>query len=118
MADIVSSQPINQARLPLEVCEMIIDMLAGSYDVYAMDRSSRRNLNSCRLVCRDWVPRCRFHLFDEISVHSRDELQALSTFLRTSSFHADRVRILKVTAVVLTSPGYLLSPSLFPNFAI
>ena len=97
MADIISLQPNKRLRLPVEVCEKIIDVLAGPFNEYSvMDREVRKSLNNCRLVCRDWVPRCRFHLFDEVSVHSRDSLQAVATFLRTSSFHAGQVRILKI----------------------
>ena len=97
MVAIVAQHRTIQPRLPVEVCEHIINMLAGRDDekMY-MNREIRKSLSSCRLVCRDWVPRCRFHLFDEVSVHSRDELQAAATFLRRSSFHADRVRILKI----------------------
>lgn len=82
--------------LPVEVCERIIDMLAGDYSRTPMDPTTRSNLNTCRLVCRAWVPRCRLHLFDEIFVNSRDALRSLAAFLRASSFHTDRVRILRI----------------------
>ena len=52
MVDIVSFQPKNRPRLPIEVCERIIDMLAEPVALF-MDREIRKSLNNCRLVCRD-----------------------------------------------------------------
>ena len=65
MTSIAAYQSPGQPRLPVEVCENVIDMIAGPFDDYAtMDPEARRILNICRLVCRAWVPRCRLHLFD------------------------------------------------------
>lgn len=70
-------------------------MLAGNYD--SMDHRTRKHLNRCRLVCRDWVPRCRLHLLNEISVNSRPSLESLAKFLLASPFHAERVTVLKIS---------------------
>lgn len=99
MSDIIAiaSVPSNSPQLPLEVCEEIIDIVAGYYnDGDPLEPEARRDLNACRLVCNAWLPRCRFHLYQEIFVDSPDGLQATATFLWRSCFHADRARLLRI----------------------
>lgn len=47
-------------RLPLETCEGIIEYVAEDIAQYT------RTLHSCALVCRSWVPRSRFFLFQRV----------------------------------------------------
>ncbi|KAK0216841.1 hypothetical protein IW262DRAFT_150284 [Armillaria fumosa] len=42
--------------LPVELCNLIIDHL----------HDSKPSLLACSLVCRAWVPECRFHLFYQV----------------------------------------------------
>ncbi|KAK7683254.1 hypothetical protein QCA50_013516 [Cerrena zonata] len=50
-------------KLPIEVCEAIIDRINEIFDD---DRS--RDLASCARVCRAWVPRAQMHLFSMVNV--------------------------------------------------
>lgn len=52
------------------MCENIIDYLA-----YPVDRPS---LYSCALVCRAWLPRCRYHLFHVVHIRTQRQLRLLS----------------------------------------
>ena len=55
-------------RLPIEVCERIIDWVAAApefdnlYKLYE-DDFALATLRSCSLTCRSWTPRTRLHLF-------------------------------------------------------
>lgn len=79
--------------LPVEICEHIIDHLVDESSP-TEDKVSR-DLRACRLVCRAWVPRCRFHLFRSLNIVSQDMLQSIASFFQTSPFHADRVQTLR-----------------------
>ncbi|KAG7099909.1 hypothetical protein E1B28_001707 [Marasmius oreades] len=52
------SAPINQRTIPLEIIEHIVDQFGDSL----------LDLKTCSLVCRDWLPRARHHLFRSISL--------------------------------------------------
>ncbi len=45
--------------LPTELCNLIIDHL----------HDSKPSLFACSLVCRAWVPECRFHLFHKVVLY-------------------------------------------------
>lgn len=53
--------------LPTEVEERIISFLDAAEYV------ERRTILDCALVCRDWVPFCRYKLFHTISLYNRSE---------------------------------------------
>ncbi|KIP09924.1 hypothetical protein PHLGIDRAFT_288540 [Phlebiopsis gigantea 11061_1 CR5-6] len=59
------------ARLPPELCDMIIDFLYDEKPV----------LSICTLVCRAWLRAARYHLFDSIYVHCEKNLDAFHDFL-------------------------------------
>lgn len=97
MASVVPCASSILPRLPIEVWESVIDILAGYYDgFHPLESKARRDVNTCRLVCRAWVPRCRLHLYNEIFLDSRDGLQATSNFLQHSTFHTSRVYALQI----------------------
>lgn len=49
---------------PLEIIDQIIDHL----------HADRNALGACGLVCRDWLPCSRFHLFESVHLHSNNAL--------------------------------------------
>ncbi|GJE88383.1 hypothetical protein PsYK624_044660 [Phanerochaete sordida] len=51
--------PPGAARLPPELCDQVIDNVAGYYDLH----DSVRTLLACSLTCRSWVGRARRHLY-------------------------------------------------------
>ena len=83
-------------KLPIEVWEHVIDMVASPRGIVSSLDSVRRALCACRLVCRAWVPRCRLHLLKVLHIGSRDTLQSIASLLWTSPFHADQVRSLRI----------------------
>ena len=52
-------------RLPLETCEGIIEYVAEDIAQHT------RTLHSCALVCRSWVPRSRFFLFQRVHLDNK-----------------------------------------------
>ncbi|OCH88391.1 hypothetical protein OBBRIDRAFT_795287 [Obba rivulosa] len=62
-------QRLHGPRLPIEVWENIID-LAG----YPFDRPS---MLSCALVCRAWLPRSQFHLFNAVCLRTTRQIRLL-----------------------------------------
>ncbi|KAK7025447.1 hypothetical protein VNI00_015975 [Paramarasmius palmivorus] len=54
----MSTVSAGRARLPPEIFDQVVDHL----------EDSPTDLKSCSLVCRDWVPRSRFHLFRSLSL--------------------------------------------------
>ncbi|KAK0436950.1 hypothetical protein EV421DRAFT_1739363 [Armillaria borealis] len=47
---------LRRTMLPVELCNLIIDHL----------HDSKPSLLTCSLVCRAWIPECRFHLFHNL----------------------------------------------------
>ena len=86
----------NLPELPVEVWEHIIGLLASRSPSAPDSDSARQDLSRCCLVCRAWVPRCRFFLFHELYLDSRRTLSSVATFLKKSPFHADFIRTLKI----------------------
>lgn len=68
-------------RLPIELCELIIDTLGHDYTGWAHDADGRA-LQSCALVSRAWRPRAQLHLFAHIAVNSFPALERLACALR------------------------------------
>ena len=85
---------INLPNLPIEVWENVIDIVADWGILYRSEQ--RRDVASCRLVCRAWGPRCSLYSFDLITIASREDLQLLSASLRKSPLHAGLVQKLKI----------------------
>lgn len=79
---------VLRARLPLEVCELIIDFAAEFWEYSDFCEQPRRTtLHACALTCRAWVPRCRYHLF-----YTSDLLQNadhLAGYVRMLRAHPD-----------------------------
>lgn len=67
---------MENSKLPLEICEIVIDFRAQEDFNYGHQGASTifkfRNILACVLTCWSWVPRCRFYLLREIVI-SREE---------------------------------------------
>ncbi|THH28138.1 hypothetical protein EUX98_g6051 [Antrodiella citrinella] len=75
---------IGVCPLPLEICERIIDFVASfvKFDDLGDVIPDRSSLVPCALVCRAWLPRCRFLLSpDGVILHSRREVVSFSLFM-------------------------------------
>lgn len=59
------------ARLPPELCDMVIDFL----------HEDKITLANCTTVCRSWLRPARYHLFATIYVNCEKDLDAFSKFL-------------------------------------
>ncbi|KAK0214982.1 hypothetical protein IW262DRAFT_1277880 [Armillaria fumosa] len=59
--------------LPIELCNLMIDHL----------HDSKPYLFACSLVCRAWIPECRFHLFHNLRL-CRDTADAFFQLFESS----------------------------------
>lgn len=59
------------ARIPPELCDMVVDFLHEDKDTLA----------SCTLVSRSWLRVARYHLFDSIYVHCEQDPDTFTKFL-------------------------------------
>ena len=80
----------NASRLPVEVCENVIDML---YSVAMLDQLEHsRTLHSCALVCRAWRTRSQRNLFYSVVLHSTEAVRRLAAALDNGPHLCDFVR--------------------------
>lgn len=61
-------------RLPQELWDYIIDLVAGIAHAYLLD---------CSLVCKRWYPRCRLHLLQSVKLRDEETAKALAELART-----------------------------------
>ncbi|KAH9924700.1 uncharacterized protein B0H18DRAFT_399484 [Fomitopsis serialis] len=54
----MSTERVVRARVPSEICDMIIDYLHGSTET----------LSTCALVCKAWLPAARMHRFETLHI--------------------------------------------------
>lgn len=101
-------------RLPIEICERIIDFIANTFP------TGEHHLIPLTLVCRAWLPRCRFHLCRVVSLHSREGLEAYSRLFTHFPQLADRVHQLSIFGDKSTNKGSIVDtwvsqiPTLLP----
>ncbi|KAH9921299.1 uncharacterized protein B0H18DRAFT_564946 [Fomitopsis serialis] len=71
-------------RLPVEVCERIIDHLATGWDIKDTRAKSQHlsTLASCALVCQDWYYLTWYHLHQRMYLRDRKDVLSLSRTLR------------------------------------
>lgn len=80
--------------LPPEVWDLIIDTLPIL--PYANDFETRIALRACSLVCRRWLPRCRYHLIAHIKISSPDALHSATKILKSAPGWPEKVRQLDI----------------------
>ncbi|KAK7684920.1 hypothetical protein QCA50_011754 [Cerrena zonata] len=71
--------PPTLPRLPIELCESIMDWIAAECDPFLQNMWTRVTLLACSLVCRTWRYRAQLHLFTCVNVKA----ESLSTFNRS-----------------------------------
>ena len=79
MDEDLTAQDNGSSRLPIEVCENIIDMLYSQRWADQVDHVHA--LHSCALVSRDWRIRSQRNLFYSIVLHSTEALYKLAAVL-------------------------------------
>ncbi|KAH9931214.1 uncharacterized protein B0H18DRAFT_952748 [Fomitopsis serialis] len=80
-----SSRGPSIPRLPVEVCERIIDSIAAGWDTRYADAKGEPHLTtltSCALVCQDWYFLTWYHLRQRIHLRDRKDVLSLSKTLR------------------------------------
>ena len=92
MVSILRSRAEVKPRLPIEVCEYIIDAVFD--DRYRLAPVSLDTLSSCALVCQAWRPRAQRVLFGYVILRDREGLYRFSELLDTSPELASYVQIL------------------------
>ncbi len=115
------------SRLPIDVCEHILDAcyqgrFSYSYGFRLLDEESYHTWSCTALVCSDWLPRTRFNLFYYVSVNSPSECSPLLRTLSSSPHLASLVIQVHVkgytvaeTHGLCTSYAKLLDPQLLIN---
>ncbi|KAH9915639.1 uncharacterized protein B0H18DRAFT_92212 [Fomitopsis serialis] len=97
-----SSHGPSIPRLPVEVCERIIDHVAAGWDtgyVVAKGEPHLTTLTSCALVCQDWYYLTWYHLRQRIHLRDRTDVLSLSKMLRA------KPRLREVIEQVVISGG-------------
>ncbi|RDX49083.1 hypothetical protein OH76DRAFT_1403985 [Lentinus brumalis] len=82
MTDALPSPVEAKPRLPIEVCERVIEEV---YDKdYRFVSTSLATLSSCALVCRAWRPRAQRVLFQYVLLRDKDALYRFAELLDAS----------------------------------
>lgn len=97
---------MQSSKLPIEVCEHVIDHLPIDNLVlhFRIDafRKSQQALYACMLVCRDWVPRSRHHLFRNVILCDTRQAHA---FLDTLTHHLHRAKLVQSLSIWPRTPS-------------
>ena len=101
---------INASRLPVEVCENVIDMLYSG--VFQEQAEHNRALHSCALVCKAWRTRSQRNLFYSVVLYGTGAVCKLAAVLENGPHLCDYVHeVLIVGRTFHTATNPL---SLFP----
>ena len=101
-------------RLPIEVCENIIDMLYSQGLDDQVEHS--RALHSCALVCRAWRVRSQRNLFYSVVLHGTEAVRRLASVLDNGHHLRDyihEVLLIGRTLHTTTSPLSLFPVALY-----
>ncbi len=92
MTDALPSPVKVEPRLPIEVCERIIEAVYDSR--YTLVSTSLATLSGCALVCRAWRPRAQRVLFEFVLLRDKDALYCFAELLDASPELGTYVRTL------------------------
>ena len=110
MDDCHIAQGGNASRLPVEICENVIDMLYSADWVDQVRHT--RALRSCALVCRALRIRSQRNLFYSVELHNMQEMHKFSAILGNGPHLCDYVReVVLIGHTLHTATGLL---SFFP----
>ncbi len=94
MADALPSPVKAEPRLPIEVCERVIEAVYD--DLYLFVSTSLATLSRCALVCRAWRPRAQRILFEYVLLRDKDVLYRFAALLDASPELGTYVRTLEL----------------------
>lgn len=91
----------SKPKLPIEVCERIIDCLPAFIGFPCWDwpnfGTERRTLYTCALVCRDWVPRSQHNLFCQVELCTTRQAHAFLDIVTRFPHRAKLVQSLSIS---------------------
>ncbi|KAI0353193.1 hypothetical protein OH77DRAFT_1512833 [Trametes cingulata] len=74
VADLVPRSLISSSRLPIELCETIIDAIRPSCAAWYDDPRESPTLKACALTCRAWRPRAQLNLWKAVLLQHRERV--------------------------------------------
>ncbi|KAI0704583.1 hypothetical protein C8Q76DRAFT_752146 [Earliella scabrosa] len=87
---------MNSSRLPIEICEHIIDSCREPHNEYWYGRLWYHTLRQTALVCSAWLPRSRLNLFCEVELWDASDVDLFLRTLQEAPHFADMVLRLSV----------------------
>ncbi|TFK84529.1 hypothetical protein K466DRAFT_601917 [Polyporus arcularius HHB13444] len=84
---------MDESRLPLELCELILD--ASGCEFYVRLRYD--TLRACALTCKGWHPRSRYNLLHRVSFRRPQQIERFLSTITANPALADLVHELHVT---------------------
>lgn len=91
----------TRARLPIEICERIIDFFADSRTRAIHDRGQRQTLLNLSLTCLALLPRSRAHLYRIVHIDTDARLKEFAAALRAVPALASFVQDLRLGTIEL-----------------
>ncbi|KAJ3482627.1 hypothetical protein NLI96_g6845 [Meripilus lineatus] len=105
---------MQSSKVPIEVCERVIDHLPVSNKSLAYKRGdvteSIQTLCACALVCRDWVPRSQHHLFRWVQFCVTHQANGFLDILTRSPHRAPLVHRLTISPLRTPSSTIVAPP--------
>ncbi|KAJ3477427.1 hypothetical protein NLI96_g10467 [Meripilus lineatus] len=100
---------MQASKLPIEICERVIDNLALSthnptWDDCILALDIKPTLYACLLVCRDWVHRSQYHLFRQVILCTTCHADAFLDAITHHPHGAQLVRFLSISPLPPPSP--------------
>lgn len=92
---------MQSSKLPIEVCERIIDFLCYLPPYIQVQNLSQlseatRTICSCALVCRSWVPRSQHHLFHRVELRNSHNAHVFLDIITRSPGIRRGIQFLKI----------------------
>ncbi|RPD71940.1 hypothetical protein L226DRAFT_573605 [Lentinus tigrinus ALCF2SS1-7] len=84
---------MDESRLPLELCELILDACGREFYV----RLRYDTLRACALTCKSWHPRSRYNLLHRVSFRRPQQVDRFLSTITADPTLADLVHELHVT---------------------
>lgn len=97
---------IQVSPIPLDVCFIIIDMVAnddGSGD--SIIGTKYATLRACALTCQDWLEKSRAQLYGSVVLQRRDDFECFTETVASSSYLGSLVRSLRCELEGLMDTG-------------
>lgn len=86
-----SRRTMENSRLPIEVCERVID------ECFYFDwRPDRKTLRACALTCSDWLPRSRYNLYHGLYLKDSKSAGSIVDTLTGRPELAEHVRLINI----------------------